>query len=73
MNVKDSIYLAIARIVEKHGLVSGAMEEGGEGAAVGAMIVKIIRVRLVRLNLPLPKVRMIVRIIRLSTIVGLLE
>ena len=69
---KDSIYLAIARIVEKHGLVSG-VEEGGEGAAVGAMIVKIIRVRLVRFNLPLPKVRMIVKIIRLSTIVGLLE
>ena len=52
MNVKDSIYLAIARIVEKHGMVSGVVEKGGEGAAVGAMIVKIIRVRLVRFNLP---------------------
>ena len=71
----SKIYLAIARIVEKHGLVSGVEEKGGKGAAVGAMIVKIIRVRLVRFNLPLPKVRMIVRIIRvrLSTIVGLLE
>ena len=47
---KDSIYLAIARIVEKHGLVSGVEEKGGEGAAVGAMIVKIIRVRLVRFH-----------------------
>ena len=47
---KDSIYLAIVRIVEKHGLVSGVEEKGGEGAAVGAMIVKIIRVRLVRFH-----------------------
>ena len=34
----------MCRIVEQHGLVAG-VEQGSEGASVGALIVRIIRVR----------------------------
>ena len=36
--------MTMLRIVEKHGLVAG-VEEGSEGAGVGALLVRIIRVR----------------------------
>ena len=38
----------MCRIVEKHGLVAG-VEQGSEGAGVGALIVRIIRVRFLSL------------------------
>ena len=38
----------MGRIVEQHGLVAG-VEQGSEGAGVGALIVRIIRVRFLSL------------------------
>ena len=38
----------MCRIVEQHGLVAG-VEQGSEGAGVGALIVRIIRVRFLSL------------------------
>ena len=40
--------MTMLRIVEKHGLVAG-VEQGSEGAGVGALIVRIIRVRFLSL------------------------